>query len=147
VVQEASKGELVIQAGMTEIGTRYVFGVANGPEDPGSDAFDCSGFTQWAWATVGERLEHNAEAQRQQMIGSAGSYFTDSKKAERGDLVFMWFPNSRGIPSYHASHVGLFYAHPSTKTPELVLDTRNPVTSPVAIRAAAGVIGYGRPTT
>lgn len=139
-VREVDKGDLVIEAGKTEIGTQYVFGAANGPEDPGADEFDCSGFTQWAWATVGVALEHGAELQR---VESNVNNFTTETSARNGDLVFMWFPNDRNIPSNEASHVGLHYGDGPTG---MVLDTRNPVTSPVGIRASAGVIGYGRPS-
>jgi len=139
-VVSVPKGELVLQAGLTEIGVPYVFGQANGPEDPGKDEFDCSGFTEWAWSTVGVSLPHNAEAQR---TASNVREFSSATMALHGDLVFMWFPNSRGIPSNHASHVGLFYSFGS---PIKVLDTRNPVNEPVAIRDGAGIIGYGRPS-
>jgi hypothetical protein len=88
-------------------------------------------------------LPHNANAQKD---SSLVSLFFDQKRAASGDLVFMWFPNSRGIVRPDASHVGLFYAHPSTKTAALMLDTRSPDGEPVAIRPIeeAYVVGYGR---
>jgi hypothetical protein len=149
-VIEVPKGLLVIQAAKTEIGTHYAFGVVNGPEDPGADAFDCSGLTLWAWASVGINLPHNADDQK-----NAGNVrdFSNVGEAEKGDLVFMWFPNSRGIVRPHASHVGLFYAHSRFERgvgtiPNRMLDTRNPVNEPVAIRdmELGSVVGFGRPT-
>lgn len=139
-------GERAIQAAMGELGTQYRFGIANGPEDPGTDAFDCSGLTQWAWqqATNGHiTLPHNANLQKD---SSLVSLFFDRARCSRGDLVFMWFPNSRGIVFGDASHVGLFYAQPSRKTGALMLDTRSPSGEPVAIRPIEldHVVGYGR---
>jgi len=139
-------GDRAVEAAMGELGTPYRFGIANGPEDPGSDAFDCSGLTQWAWQQATNNaitLPHNANAQKD---SSLVSLFFDKTRASRGDLVFMWFPNSRGIVSPNASHVGLFYAQPSRKTGALMLDTRNPIGEPVAIRPIeeANVVGYGR---
>jgi hypothetical protein len=131
-------GEKVIDIARTEIGTKYRFGEANGPEDPGADAFDCSGFTQWAWASAapGVNLPHSANWQ---MRDPNVDRFQNEDNCKPGDLVFMWFPNSRGLLPWEASHVGLWIR------PGIVIDTRNPVTSPVGIRDAAGVIAYGRP--
>lgn len=144
--QQDTPGERAVTAAMGELGTPYRFGIANGPEDPGTDAFDCSGLTQWSWqqATNGAiNLPHNANAQKD---SSLVSLFFDRERADRGDLVFMWFPNSRGIVKPNASHVGLFYAKPSRKTGALMLDTRNPIGEPVAIRPIEtdSVVGYGR---
>ena len=129
-------GERVIETAKTEIGTVYRFGEANGPEDPGADAFDCSGFTQWAWATVGVGLPHSAQWQ---LAAPNVSNFHDESLARPGDLVFMHFPINRGIPPWQASHVGLWMRR------GIVIDTRNPINSPVGIRPSAGVIGFGRP--
>jgi len=123
---------------LSELGTVYRFGVANGPEDPGADAFDCSGLTMWAYEPFAP-LPHNAEAQRT----SSRVWLMDSSRAERGDLVFMNFPNTRGITWPHASHVGLY------SKPGYMLDTRNPFGEPVAIRAIdySRVVGFGRVKT
>jgi cell wall-associated NlpC family hydrolase len=142
--QQDTPGERAITAAMGELGTVYRFGIANGPEDPGEDAFDCSGLTQWAWQqATGITLPHNANAQKDSTLVSL---FFDKARCARGDLVFMWFPNSRGIIRPNASHVGLFYAQPSRKTGALMLYTRNPIGEPVAIRPheEANVEGYGR---
>lgn len=131
-----TRGEQVIDFALSELGTPYRFGVANGPEDPGTDAFDCSGLTQWAWERVGVFLPHSSEAQR--LAGNVFN-FTNEDVAQPGDLVFMWFPNTRGIEPGHASHVGLWLRRGH------VVDTRSQ-SSPVAIRAMekGSVIGFGR---
>jgi cell wall-associated NlpC family hydrolase len=118
--------------------------MANGPEDPGLDAFDCSGLTQWAYQEAGgPTLPHLAEGQR---VSSLVNFFSDISHAQRGDLVFMNFPNGRGIYPPHASHVGLFSSHATSKTPATMLDTRNPNGEPVAIRTIelGNVLGFGR---
>ncbi|MDP9301851.1 MAG: C40 family peptidase [Actinomycetota bacterium] len=136
IVHESVAGDRVIDAAKSEIGSPYVFGVANGPEDPGKDAFDCSGFTLWAWATVGAYLPHSAEAQR-----TAGNVhlFRNQADCQHADLVLMHFPNSRGIPSNQASHVGLWAGE------NTMLDTRSP-SEPVAFRSIelGNVLAYGR---
>jgi cell wall-associated NlpC family hydrolase len=137
VSEFVAPGDQVIDFARGEIGTLYVFGADNGPNDPGPDEYDCSGFTLEGWQTVGVTLPHQAEAQR---TSPNVRLFAKQADAIPGDLVFMWFPNSRGIPSGHASHVGFFLK------PGYVIDTRNPVNEPVAIRPSAGVIGFGRPS-
>jgi cell wall-associated NlpC family hydrolase len=131
-------GEKAISLALSELGTPYRFGEANGPEDPGTDGFDCSGLTQWAWAgAAGISLPHSARLQK-----SAPNVFNFTIKdwLKPGDLVFFWFPNSRGIPFPSPSHVGLWLK------PDRVVDTRSQ-SSPVAIRPIedGSVVGYGRP--
>jgi hypothetical protein len=137
-VDAVYRGLYVAYAASMEVGTPYVFGVANGPEDPGKDAFDCSGLTQWAWATVGVPLTHSADAQRQECPATSNP--------EVGDLVGCWFPNSRGIEKPKWSHVGLFIDKP-TRDSVLMLDTRNPHGEPVAYRVqdTSAVMGYAKP--
>jgi NlpC/P60 family len=128
-------GEKVATAAKSQLGVPYDFGEANGPEDPGTDEFDCSGLTQWAWATVGIDLEHRAESQR---TGPNVVRVSD-EDVQPGDLVFMWFENDRGIPNTQASHVGIWLK------PQTVVDTRS-TRSPVAVRPIEGkLIGFGRP--
>lgn len=137
-------GERAYAAAMTELGTVYRFGAANGPEDFGPDSFDCSGLTQWAYQQAGgPTLPHSADMQR---TDYRVRRFYDVHHARRGDLVFMNFPNGRGIYPPHASHVGLFSAQASTKTPATMLDTRNPDGEPVAIRTIelGNVVAFGR---
>lgn len=141
-VVEITDGARAVEYAKTEIGTPYRFGVANGPEDPGTDGFDCSGLTQWAWqqATNGAvLLPHLAAAQK--FVGTAVSL----ANAQAGDLVCMWFPNSRGISWPTASHVGMFYK--KSDNGPLMIDTRNPVNEPVGIRRieTGSVVGVRRP--
>jgi hypothetical protein len=143
-VIDVTKGEMAVEHAKTEIGTKYRFGVANGPEDPGTDGFDCSGLTQWAWEQEGVGIIHSAEGQRTSVPRVS--------IPRRGDLVCMWFPNSRGIPKGHASHVGLFYSparfvHGVGRIPARMLDTRNPINEPVGIRdiELESVVSYHRP--
>ena len=91
----------------------------------------------WAWQTVGVNMPHNADDQRQATKGTP--------TPQSGDLVGMWFPNSRGIARPHWSHVGLFVAKAGSSV--RVLDTRNPHDEPVAYRVQdlSSVMGYGRP--
>lgn len=140
-VVPASAGDRVMEAAKLEIGTPYVFGAENGPQTPGKDAYDCSGFTAAMWGLEGIVLPHNANDQRVLMLGQH-RFFIDEPSAQNGDLVFMWAPNSRGIPPGNASHVGL---HAGNGRTGRVLDTRRPRTEPVAFRDAFGVIGYGNP--
>lgn len=124
-------GERVIAAARSQLGVHYVWGAANGPNDPGEDAFDCSGLTQWAWGTVGVYLPHQSQLQRE-----AVPKVNDPRPA---DLVFFDFE-----PPYHgvATHVGLWVR------PGWVIDTRNPTDEPVAYRPIDGdpyLLGFGRP--
>lgn len=131
------QGERVYDAAKTQLGTQYIFGVANGPEDPGTDAFDCSGLTQWAWQSVGIYLPHNANDQMN------ASNTTKVSSPDTGDLVLFDFNSP-----YHgsASHVGLAAG---ALNPGHLIDTRNPDGEPVAIRAIEGdpyFLGFWRPT-
>lgn len=136
--QPSTPQDQAYERALSELGTVYRFGVANGPEDPGADAFDCSGLTMWAYEPFAA-LPHNADAQK----NSSQVWLMDASRAERGDLVFMNFPNSRGIAWPRASHVGLY------SKPGYMLDTRNPFGEPVAIRAIdySRVVGFGRVKT
>lgn len=133
-------GDDVIDVLLTQQGVRYVFadinprGAAGGP----GEGFDCSGLFIWGYAQVGfDGLPHQAEAIR---LDSDTIEFRDESKCRQGDAVYMWFPNDRGISPGHASHIGAWVAKGR------ILDTRNPVTSPVAIRDIEypNVVSYGR---
>jgi cell wall-associated NlpC family hydrolase len=76
-----------IQAALAEIGAAYQYG-ATGP-----DAFDCSGLTSYAFATVGISLPRSAAAQAQ--VGTQVS----RGELQAGDLVFFYSP---------ISHVGIY---------------------------------------
>jgi cell wall-associated NlpC family hydrolase len=81
-----------VAAGMSKIGSPYVWAAA------GPDAFDCSGFTMWAWAQGGKHLPHYSGAQY------AMSRRISQAEAQPGDLVFFWGPGESGDPG----HVGLY---------------------------------------
>lgn len=65
-----------IRAGMTKIGSPYVW-AASGPS-----SFDCSGFTQWAFAQAGVSLPHFSGAQYNMSTRISAS------QLQPGDLVF-----------------------------------------------------------
>lgn len=126
-------GEQVIAAARTQIGVPYVWGA----EDPDTDAggpdrgaFDCSGLTKWAWASVGVYLPHEAEAQRRAC--------RKVSVPRRGDLVlFDYNPPYGG----YATHVGLWL------TPGWLIDTRS-ASRPVGIREIEKpprLLGFWRP--
>jgi cell wall-associated NlpC family hydrolase len=82
-----SKGARALAFAKRQLGERYRWGAA------GPNAWDCSGLTMKAWASVGVKLPHNARSQ-----------FHHGKKVSRshlkaGDLVFFY----SGI-----SHVGIY---------------------------------------
>lgn len=84
-------GQAVIDAGETRLGRPYVYS-ASGPE-----AFDCSGFTRWAWMQMGVTLPHNSGAQWDavERIGL--------DELQPGDIVFDWGPGESS-----PGHVGLY---------------------------------------
>lgn len=83
-------GRAVVDAGATRLGTPYVYGAA------GPSAFDCSGFTRWAWAQLGVDLPHYTGAQWA-MVDPI-----PLDRLQPGDLVFDW--SGGGDPA----HVGLY---------------------------------------
>lgn len=84
-----SRGKRVLRIARSKRGTPYRYGAA------GPRAFDCSGYTQWVYRHVGEKLPHNSAAQtgRVRRVGP--------KQARVGDLVF-FRTNGR------VSHVGIY---------------------------------------
>lgn len=89
---QGARVQPVIDKGHTAIGRPYVRGAA------GPNAFDCSGFTRWAWQAAGIDLPHYSGAQW------AISQHIAIDDLEPGDLVFYWGAGERGDPS----HVGLY---------------------------------------
>lgn len=84
-------GQAVVDAGETKLGAPYVYS-AGGP-----NAFDCSGFTRWAWRQLGVELPHNSGAQWAMVEP------IPLDELQPGDLVFNWGPGD-GQPG----HVGLY---------------------------------------
>lgn len=132
-------GSEVISAGLSQLGVRYVFADIDprGPQGGPGAGFDCSGLVVWCYQQVGYDLPHSSEAIR---LDSRLVRFQDQGRCQPGDPVIMWFPNSRGIPAGHASHIGMWVR------PGMMLDTRNPYDEPVAIRPieTGSVLCYGR---
>jgi cell wall-associated NlpC family hydrolase len=71
------------------VGTKYKYGGVD------STGFDCSGFTQYVYSTIGVELPHNAHLQSKEGIE------INLKDAQAGDLIF--FGKKR------ASHAGMVY--------------------------------------
>ena len=82
----------VLDKAVTGLGRPYSRGAA------GPSAFDCSGFTRWAWQAAGVDLPHYSGAQWAQTEHIA------VEDLQPGDIVFFWGPGERGDPS----HVGLY---------------------------------------
>jgi peptidoglycan DL-endopeptidase CwlO len=82
----------VLDKAVTGLGRPYSRGAA------GPGAFDCSGFTRWAWQAAGIDLPHYSGAQWAQTEHIA------VEDLQPGDIVFFWGPGERGDPS----HVGLY---------------------------------------
>ncbi|MCU7728619.1 NlpC/P60 family protein [Actinoplanes sp. KI2] len=95
------KGNRAAQKACSLIGKPYVFG------DDGPGAYDCSGLTKAAWATVGVTLDHYTKDQ-----------YAETKSISRaelqpGDLVFFFPPTLHHVGIYvgngfvvHAPHTG-----------------------------------------
>jgi cell wall-associated NlpC family hydrolase len=88
--------DALIAAAKSRIGAPYVYG-ATGP-----DAFDCSGFTAWAYGQIGVALPRTAQEQWQ----SAGTQISYSA-ARPGDLL-AWAgdPSTPGYVTHVAIYLG-----------------------------------------
>ena len=84
-------GQATVDAGETKLGAPYVYS-AGGPY-----AFDCSGFTRWAWMQLGIELPHNSGAQW------AAVEHISLDELQPGDLIFEW-----GFGGGEPDHVGLY---------------------------------------
>ncbi|CAB4617659.1 unannotated protein [freshwater metagenome] len=84
-------GQAVVDAGETKLGAPYSYS-AGGPY-----AFDCSGFTRWAWLQLGLELPHNSGAQW------AAVEPISLDELQPGDLLFNW-----GFGGGQPDHVGLY---------------------------------------
>lgn len=115
----AGNARAALAAGYSKIGTPYSWG-ASGP-----GAFDCSGFTSYAWRAAGVSLPHSSRAQ-----------YAVTKRVARsdlqpGDLVFF------GSPIHH---VGMYVGGGN------MIDAST-YGRPVAVRSIlrSGYVGAGRP--
>lgn len=82
---------VVVDAARTKLGAPYSYASA------GPSAFDCSGFTRWAWQAMGVDLPHNSGAQWATVEHIA------LDELQPGDLVFDW-----GFGGGGPDHVGLY---------------------------------------
>jgi peptidoglycan DL-endopeptidase CwlO len=83
-----SVANAAIRAGLTKVGSPYVW-AAGGP-----NAFDCSGFTQWAFGQAGIRLPHYSGAQYAMTTRISAS------QLQPGDLVFWGGNGSEHVAIY-----------------------------------------------
>lgn len=88
-----------IDVAVAQTGKPYVFG-AEGP-----NAFDCSGLINYALRQAGVSDGRTTAAGYQARF--AGSRVSRSE-LKPGDLIFLWYPNSRGIPRGTASHIEIY---------------------------------------
>lgn len=88
-----------IDTAVAQTGKPYVFG-AEGPR-----AFDCSGLINYALRQAGVNDSRTTAAGYQARF--AGSRVSRSE-LKPGDLLFIWYPNSRGIPRGTASHIEIY---------------------------------------
>lgn len=94
-----------IDAALAQRGKPYVFG-AEGP-----NAFDCSGLIHWALKKAG------VNAPRLTADGYMDLYRNNRVSRENlkpGDLVFLWYPNTRGIAPGNASHIEIYLGNGKT---------------------------------
>ena len=96
-----------IRAGMTKIGSPYVWAAA------GPSSFDCSGFTQWAYGQAGVSLPHFSGAQYAMTTRIAAS------QLQPGDLVFWGGGGSAHVAIYIGSDQILHAFGPGVAVTEL----------------------------
>lgn len=94
-----AKAQRFINAATAQVGKPYVFG-AEGP-----NAFDCSGLINYALRQAGVADGRTTAAGYQARF--AGSRVSRSQ-LKPGDLLFIHYPNSRGIPPGKASHIEIY---------------------------------------
>jgi cell wall-associated NlpC family hydrolase len=83
----SGSGAAVVRAAMSKLGAPYVWAAA------GPNAFDCSGFTMWAWGQAGVSLPHSSSMQYSVLPKVSMS------QLQLGDLIFSYSP---------IHHVGIY---------------------------------------
>lgn len=94
-----------IDVAKAQVGANYVFGAA------GPSTFDCSGLIHYALEKAGvndARTSADGYMQRYQ------DHKVSRANLKPGDLVFFHYPNTRGIPAGHASHIEIYLGHGMT---------------------------------
>lgn len=94
-----AKVQRFINSAVAQTGKPYVFG-AEGP-----NAFDCSGLINYALRQAGVADGRTTAAGYQARF--AGSRVS-RENLKPGDLLFIWYPNSRGIPPGKTSHIEIY---------------------------------------
>ncbi|WP_157970458.1 C40 family peptidase [Nakamurella deserti] len=74
-----AKAQIAVEAALSKVGSRYVFGAA------GPDQFDCSGLTSWAWKQAGVSIPRTSG-------GQAGLQSVPMDQLQPGDLVTYYSP-------------------------------------------------------
>jgi cell wall-associated NlpC family hydrolase len=100
-----AKVQRFIDDAVAQSGKPYVFG-AEGPR-----AFDCSGLIHYALQQAGVNDSRTTAAGYQARYAGSRVSRADLKP---GDLVFLWYPNSRGIPRGTASHIEIYLGNGRT---------------------------------
>ncbi|MBS2036843.1 C40 family peptidase [bacterium] len=99
------KVQKLIDAALSKQGTPYVFG-ASGPNQ-----FDCSGLVSWALRQAGSKVGRTTARGLQ---AHYAGHKISRNELRPGDLVFLWYPNNRGIPRGQASHVEIYLGNGKT---------------------------------
>jgi cell wall-associated NlpC family hydrolase len=95
----SARTQRFIGSAVAQTGKPYVFG-AEGP-----NAFDCSGLINYALRQAGVADSRTTAAGYQARF--AGSRVSRSE-LKPGDLLFIHYPNNRGIPPGKASHIEIY---------------------------------------
>ncbi|MFZ5439776.1 MAG: C40 family peptidase [Myxococcota bacterium] len=94
-----AKVQRFIDVAVAQTGKPYVFG-AEGPS-----SFDCSGLINYALRQAGVNDGRTTAAGYQARFASSR---VSKDQLKPGDLLFIWYPNSRGIPKGTASHIEIY---------------------------------------
>lgn len=110
------KSKRVIALAKSKLGKRYAT-AADGPT-----TFDCSGFTMYAYRSIGISLSHYAKSQ-----GFGRGRRVSRSKLRRGDLVFFNTSKTKGSIRYH---VGIYlgggsFIHASSSAKKVTINSIN----------------------
>lgn len=94
-----AKVQKFIDTAVAQTGKPYVFG------SEGPSSFDCSGLINYSLRQAGVADGRTTAAGYQARFAGSRVSKNDLKP---GDLLFIWYPNSRGIPKGTASHIEIY---------------------------------------